>query len=78
MDCLYAEFSEYCYGSINITNCYKCYSSQNLENCSNVYLSSNLINCENCIACMNMANKAYYIFNKHYSESEYQIEVQRL
>lgn len=71
MDCLYLEFSEFCYEVVNGVNCYNCSFSQNLQNCSHILLSRDLINCQNCFWCVNLEGKQYHIFNTPYSKEEY-------
>lgn len=71
MDCLYLEFSEFCYEVINGANCYNCSFSQNVQNCSHVLMSRDLINCQNCFGCINLESKNYHIFNIAYSKEEY-------
>ncbi|PIQ78459.1 hypothetical protein COV82_00710 [Candidatus Peregrinibacteria bacterium CG11_big_fil_rev_8_21_14_0_20_46_8] len=64
--------SELCYECID---CEKCYACQYCQDCST---SSDLIACfdckgsQNCIASIGLRNKKYYIFNKAYSQQEYE------
>lgn len=54
-------------GDYNCKFCDRCY-----ENCQNVEYSYSCISCKNCFGCAGLKKKQFCIFNKQYSEKEYQ------
>ena len=63
---------ELCYQNFMLNRCYKTFFSSHCDDCQEVLFSTNCINCSNCFACANLRHKKYHIFNKPYSEKEYQ------
>ncbi len=85
-DCIYSVFnmyckdssdlywvnnSELCYDSVDCVKCYKVKYSQNSENCSDSAFLFDCRNCESCFGCVGLRNKKFHIFNKPYTEDEY-------
>jgi len=75
VDCDYIGESELCYQSVDAFKCF---------NCDFIEDSSNLTDCSYCVkcanshdmfGCVNMRNKAFCIFNRQLSESEYREKV---
>lgn len=67
----YVNKSERCYGSFWIDNCYEAHFSSHCENCVSLWLSKDCRGCSYCFGCTNLRNKKYCIFNKQYSQEEY-------
>lgn len=70
-DCYMAEKCEFCFDSINITNCSNCAWLQDCADCVNVYLSSDCRGCTDCFGCVGLRNKQYHWFNKNIGKEEY-------
>lgn len=70
-DCLRANESELCYGSIGMNKSYHVFFSEESEACTDVWFSRNLSNCTNCVGCANLRGESYCIFNEKYSKEDY-------
>lgn len=72
MDCSVCYESELCYESVDCKNCYSLFYSQDCQNCRDSFFLESCIGCNNCIGCINQRQKQYMIFNKQYSQEEYE------
>lgn len=70
--------SRLCYETFSIVDSERMFWSSNCANCYNVWFSDNCRNCNDCFGCMNLRNKKYCIFNKQYTKSEYEKEIDLL
>ena len=70
-DCYMAEKCEFCFDSINLTNCSNCAWCENCSDCVNVYLSSDCRGCTDCFGCVGLRNKQFHWFNKNIGKDEY-------
>lgn len=75
VDCAFIFNSELCYECVNCVNCYKTFYSHNCEGCSEVILSRDCVGCTSCFGCTNLKNKSFHIFNKPYSQVEYEQKI---
>ena len=57
--------------SVRIHNSYKVFHSDDIHDSKKIYFCYDLKNCEDCIFSSNQVWKKYLIFNKQYSEEEY-------
>lgn len=78
VDCLHIYKSELCYECRDCQNCYNLRFSNDCENCIDSYFLSNCKSCKNCIGCINLRHKRYYIFNKQYTQVEYEQKLKEL
>ncbi|MBI5621390.1 hypothetical protein HY933_00805 [Candidatus Falkowbacteria bacterium] len=75
VDCNFVVECELCYGCIDSRgayNCNFCQACPRSTNCSGCY---DCRGCSDCFGCWNLRNKQFYIFNKQYSEVEYQAKM---
>lgn len=59
-------------GCTNAAFCYYCWYSHNIRYCDSC------ISCENCFGCIGLRHKKFCIFNKQYTEQEYETLIQKL
>ncbi len=71
LDCSVLYNSENCYECVDWENLYKCFYCQQSKNCTNCYFLFDCFNCSDCFGCFNLRNQKYKIFNKQYTEQEY-------
>lgn len=72
VDCLDIYKSKICYECRDCQNCYNLKYSNDCENCIDSLFLSNCKSCKNCIGCINLRHKQFCIFNKQYTEEEYE------
>ncbi len=72
LDFLRIKNCELGYELINCTNCYNLSYSSFSENCSDSAFLLDCIGCKNCFGCVNLQQKQFYIFNKPYSQEDYE------
>lgn len=72
MDCSVCYESELCYECVDCQNCYGLNFSQDCISCSDSFFLKNCISCKDCIGSINQRQKQYMIFNKQYSQEEYE------
>ncbi|MFA5995366.1 MAG: hypothetical protein WC801_02900 [Patescibacteria group bacterium] len=72
VDCSEGYQNELCYECIDCSNCYQTFYSQESKYCLNSYFLYNCQDCKDCIGCINQRHKQYLIFNKQYSQIEYE------
>lgn len=72
VDCSVCYDSELCYECIDCINCYNLKYSSDCNGCKSSYFLKDCQECTDCIGCTNQVHKNYMIFNKQYSESEYE------
>ena len=77
-DVIHLIDSQDCYEAIDCKSCNNLKYSSYCEWCSHSYFLENCINCTDCIWCKNLRNAQYHIFNKKYSQEEYQKKLQEL
>jgi CxxC-x17-CxxC domain-containing protein len=78
IDCLFVVDSELCYECVDCEKCYETCFSQNCQNCRNLYFSESCKSCHDCIACINLFEQSYCIFNKKYSQEEFEKQKEEL
>lgn len=66
------------YDSLWVENAYNVYFSFWAIESNNVYYCYLVINCSNCFGCVGLRGKQYCIFNKQYTQKEYEIVVSRI
>jgi len=71
LDCLFVNNLKYSYECIDCKSSYNLKFSQFCQDSNNSAFLYNCTNCENCFMCSNLHNKKFYIYNKKYSEEEY-------
>lgn len=71
-DCAYTYDSTQCYECTDCYGCTRCRYSQKIHNSSELLFCYNVRSCHDCIFSANLTNKQYYIFNKRYSQEEYE------
>lgn len=76
-DCDYAVESELCYESVDH---YKAFNCDYLEYCDNIRDSAYCYKCSgnNLFGCTNLKNKSFCIFNRQFTESEYNEKIKKL
>jgi len=72
VDCDHIFKCTLCYESINCKNCYDCNYLQDCENSSNCEYGYDLRGCKDCFGCSSLRQKQFCIFNKQYSQDEYE------
>ena len=80
-DCIDTYLVHKCEDCYEITNCHKSYNtmfSVDCEACYNLLFCKNCTGCNDCFGCVNLVNKKYYIFNKPYTEEEYEKKLKEL
>ena len=80
MDCDECWQCEVTYQSSNVGyNAYRIFFSyQCLNDLQNLYYCKNCFFCKNCFACIGLKHKEYCIFNKQYTQADYEKEVARI
>jgi hypothetical protein len=77
-DCYMAEKCEFCFDSINISNCSNCAWLQDCADCVSVYLSSDCRGCTDCFGCVGLRNKQFHWFNENIGKDEYKKRIAAL
>lgn len=80
-DCVDLSHCNSCEFSYECTDCVRCYNCDYCflcENCSFTAHSIFLINSSYCFGCVGLKNKTYCIFNKQYTQEEYEKKIARL
>ncbi len=77
MDMYKAVNDELCYFCVGCSKCYKLFFSWDCLECHNSAFLYNCRNCHDCFGCVNLRNKKYHIFNKAYSKTEYEKEMEK-
>jgi len=72
MEIIYCQDVKWSYELIDSQNCYECFYSRRLRNCNNMYFSEDCVGCKNCFGCKNLVHKSYCVYNKQYSQKEYE------
>ena len=72
VDCTISQDCELSYQCMDCVHCYNLRYSVDCENCSDSYFLKDCNACKNCIGCMNQRQKEFMIFNKQYTEEEYE------
>ncbi len=78
VDVTHAIDCELCYDSLDIERCYALNFSQGCKGCSASSYLKNCVGCADCFGCINLVNQKFCIFNKQYSQTEYQTKVAEL
>lgn len=68
---LYSYHCEQCYECIDCDSCYGLRYSRECIGCSNSYYLIDCRSCDSCFGCVGLTNKKFYIFNKPYTQEEY-------
>ncbi len=61
-----------CFDCIDGENSYGGIYCQDTTNCSECLFSFDMIGCSNCFGCSGLRNKQFYIYNKSYSQEDYE------
>jgi len=76
---------DFCVNNMQLSyNCITCFNSYNIISCINVsdsnscYYCTSCSSCKNCIWCYWLSHSEYYIFNKRYSQEEYEKLVKQI
>lgn len=77
-DCSFTQKSELSYDCLDSESLYGCVSSQSCQNSSGLWFCYDLIGCQDCFGCFGLRNKKHYIFNKAFSQEEYQQKMESL
>lgn len=77
-DMAYSYYCEGCYECTDCDHCYELFYGRECLNCSSGYYLFDCKGCMNCFGCTGLANKEFYIFNKHYSKDEYAEKIAEL
>lgn len=72
IDCNNISDSINCYECISIKNGYNLSYCKQCSDCSNCLACVNCISCQNCYGCSNLTGSSYCIFNKQYSQEDYE------
>lgn len=78
VDCDYAAECELCYES---ENPFKCFNCNYISDCANLNDSFYCIDCANgrhLFGCLHLRNKSFCIFNRQFTEAEYEEKVSKL
>jgi hypothetical protein len=70
-DCVVGGKIELCYNLLQPGWCYMCAFNNNCNRCSATYLSEMCTDCNECTGCISLKRGKWCIFNKHYTEEEY-------
>jgi hypothetical protein len=70
--------SELIYDSVNIEKSYNLKYAINCKNSFDSMFIYDCVGCNDCIFCTNLRNKKFHIYNKSYSEEEFQKEKQKI
>ncbi|MFA5829533.1 MAG: hypothetical protein WC843_03495 [Candidatus Gracilibacteria bacterium] len=72
VDSLVLRECELCYECIDCRKLYNCKHCQDCNNSNDLLYCFDLQGCSECIGCSGLRNKKYCIYNKQYSQEEYQ------
>ncbi|MFA5995370.1 MAG: hypothetical protein WC801_02920 [Patescibacteria group bacterium] len=72
IDLGFSHHNELCYECIDCEYCYNCMYSQNSRHCNYCYFCIDSSGLTNCVGCIGIKNDTYKIFNKQYSQEEYE------
>jgi len=72
IDTLLTRNSELCYECITCEHCYHCFYCQDCVNSQDIIYCYDCRRCSNCIGCAGLRNQKYCIFNKQYSQQDYE------
>ncbi|HRX64123.1 MAG TPA: hypothetical protein P5060_03410 [Candidatus Absconditabacterales bacterium] len=78
IDCFFTMESENCYECCDSNHLYGCFWLQYSYDCQSCWFGYDLSGCQDCIACVNLRNKKYCIFNKQYTQQEYETQKDNL
>ncbi|MBT3864659.1 hypothetical protein HOF67_01360 [Candidatus Peregrinibacteria bacterium] len=76
-DFLFLMKSELCYECTNCNDCYNLNYSQFCNNCNESAFLQDCTGCQNCLGCVNRHRAKFEIFNKQYSEEEYNEKIKQ-
>lgn len=71
-DCLFIKNCEFCFSSVDCTQCYQTHFSQKCSGCTDSAFLYDCRNCQNCLFSFNLRNKSYYVYNKQVSKEEFE------
>lgn len=78
VDCTFGIECELCYWCIDSNKCYNSTYLTNCNSCRDCHYSALCISCTDCFGCVGLTHKQYCIFNKQYTEEEYNREIAEL
>src|SRR3989338_5058681 len=71
-------YTERCYESFWLTNCYQCHFSITSEESRNLWFCRDCVGCNDCFGCANLRKSSYCIFNKQYTKAEYEEKIKNM
>jgi hypothetical protein len=74
-DLTFSNYDELCYDGLNLERCYNTHFSSDCADCFDVSFSKDLVGCSNCFGCIGLRKQQFFIFNKQYTQEEYQKKV---
>lgn len=80
-ECVDLRYCYSCESSYQCVDCFRCYNANYCslaENCSFISNCYYIKNSSYCFGCVGIQNKTYYIFNKPYTQAEYDKELARV
>jgi len=72
VDCTFVNDCELCYQALDCKKCYGCSYVQNCQDSKFCSFCFDCAGCEDCLGCTGLRRKKYHIFNKEYSQEEYE------
>ncbi|MBI5621582.1 hypothetical protein HY933_01800 [Candidatus Falkowbacteria bacterium] len=78
VDGLMNEWSEACYGCIDIFKCYNGKYLQHCSQCTDCIFCFDCKGCISCLGCFGLRNQKYHIFNQPVSEAEFNKKIDLL
>ena len=78
VDCTFVYNSELCYEAVSCYHCHSVLYASYLDDCINCIFSYDLKSCHDCSFSTNLRHKSYYLFNKPYSQTDYQQAIEKL
>ena len=77
-DCAHLQDSEYCYECLDSDKLYGCAYCEWCQWSSNLLYCTDCMGCDKCMGCIWLRNKNFCIFNKQYTQEEYQQREQKM
>ena len=77
-DIALTDRSELCYWTVDCEQSSRLFFSGECTGCSDSVFLLDCKNCQYCFGCVGLRNKQYYIFNKPYSQKEYEEKIREL
>ena len=78
VDNSHINYSEKCYESFWLQNCYQCYFTIMSVDSRNLWFCRDCLGCNDCIGCGNLRKASHCIFNKQYTKEQYFEELKKM